>query len=492
MNVSIQTNDALSRTIKVEVTKDDYAESCKKSLHKLRQQAQLPGFRKGMAPLALLEKKYGQEIKVEEIDKLVVGAISKGIKDNNLDVLGQPMPSETDNKPFNFDTDETFEFSVDIALRPEIDAEFTKDDHLPWYKIKVEDQDVDEQIDIYRDNYGTYEQVEIYDQDMDMLKGRLTELEGIVPKEGGIVVENTVLMPIHFKDETEKGKFAGARTGDRVVFNPFAAYAGTEAPLAALLNIEKEKVKDMTGDFTYEINTIERYKAAELNDEFYAKLFGEEVVKDEAGFREKVREIITGQYASYSQQQFSQDALELLKEKVKDVSFADSILKRWIRATSEKTSQEDVEEEYPEMIEQFKRQLIVDKIMNANGLTVEKEDLNACAIQMAYKQLQSYGMHQPSKDMIEYLVSDMMKNEQTVTHLTDIVSLNKATRSIQPQITLDEQEVTIAEFTKLTKETKSTESDELTESTELIESDESTEAIESTELTESTEETELN
>lgn len=483
MNVSIQTNVALSRTIKVEITKDDYAESCKKSLHKLRQQTILPGFRKGMAPLALLEKKYGKDIKAEEIDKLIREGVAKGIKDNNLNVLGQAVPNETD-KPINFDNDDDIEFSIDVALYPEITTEFTKDDHLPWYKIKVEDEAIDDQIDTYRRDYGTYERVEAYEHETDMLKGTLTELEGIVPKEDGVVVEDAVLAPMYFKDKTEKSKFAGAKTGDRIIFNPFAAYAGMEAPLAALLHIEKEKAKDMTGDFTYEIIEIEHYKESELNEKFYAKLFGEGVVKDEADFREKMRGVITNTYANYSQQRFAQDAFELLKEKANEISLADSVLKRCMPTKSENPSQEDIEHDYIDMADHLKRQLIIDKIMQTNGLTVEDEDLNSYARHLAYQQWQSHSMYQPTEDILDYFVADIKKNEQNMKNLTELITLDKVTASIQEQITLDEQEVTITEFAKLTE---SNESNELTESAETTESAELTEMAETTETTELTE-----
>ena len=224
MNVSLKNNDAVSGIVKLEIVKADYADQVDKSLRSLRQKANVPGFRKGMVPMGMVKKMYGKHVLVEEINKLVSENLFKYIRENDLHILGEPMPNETEQKPLDFDKEEDFEFCFDVALAPEINIELSKNDKLPFYQVAIDEEMLNNQVNAYRSNFGSYDKVDEVEE-KDMVKGTVAELENGAPKEGGIVVEDAVLMPMYIKDEEEKAKFIGAKVNAVVVFNPNKVYS---------------------------------------------------------------------------------------------------------------------------------------------------------------------------------------------------------------------------------------------------------------------------
>lgn len=224
------------------------------------------------------------------------------------------MPNESEQKPINFDTQEDFEFCFDVALAPEINITLSKSDKLPYYEVAIDDEMLNQQIDAYTANFGTYDKAEEVEE-KDMVKGTVAELENGSPKEGGIVVEEAVLMPAYMKDEAEKAKFVGAKVNSVVVFNPNKAYEGAEAEIASFLKVDKEAVAGITGDFSFEITEITRHQKAEMNQELFDKVFGEGVVTCEEEFKNKIKDALTDQFTPQSDYKFLLDAREVLVQK---------------------------------------------------------------------------------------------------------------------------------------------------------------------------------
>ena len=241
MNVSFQNIDKVSGLLTVKLEKADYQEKVDKQLKSFRQKAQIPGFRKGMVPMSLVKKMYGKSVIAEEVNKTLSEQVYDYIKNNNLNVLGEPLPNEEKQPEIDFDTMEEFEFVFDIALAPEFKAEVSNQDKIDYYTIEVTDEMVDNQVKAYTQRNGKYDKVDVY-QDNDMLKGLIAELdENGNTKEGGVQVEGAVLMPSYMKNDEQKAIFANAKVNDVLVFNPNTAYDGHEAEIASLLKIEKSR-----------------------------------------------------------------------------------------------------------------------------------------------------------------------------------------------------------------------------------------------------------
>ncbi len=448
MNVSLKNNDAVSGIVKLEIVKADYADLVEKNLRGLRQKANIPGFRKGMVPMGMVKKMYGKHVLVEEINKLVSDNLFKYIRENKLNILGEPMPNQTEQKPLDFEKDEDFEFCFDVALAPEIHIELGKDDQVPYYQVAIDQDMLGKQIESYQANFGSYDNADNAEE-KDLIKGTVAELENGSPKEGGIVVEEAVLMPMYIKDEEEKAKFMGAGVNSVVVFNPHKAYEGAEAEIASFLKIDKEKVAETTGDFSFEIKEITRHKPAELNQELFDKVFGEGVVTSEEEFKNKIKEALAEQFTPQSDFKFLTDIRDVLVAKAGELAFADDLLKRWLLSANEKNTPESIEADYPQIVNDLKYHLIKEYLVKENGLNVEDADIENFARRVAKAQFAQYGMLSVPEDVLGGYAKDMLKNKQTLQNVIDRAVEEKLAGWLKEQITLDVKEVSADEFGKL-------------------------------------------
>lgn len=448
MNVSLKNNDAVSGIVKLEIVKADYADRVEKSLRSFRQKANVPGFRKGMVPMSMVRKMYGKHVLVEEVNKLISENLFKYIQENNVNILGEPMPNQTEQKDVNFDTDEDFEFFFDVALAPEINIELSKNDKVPFYQVNIDDTMLNSQVESYCSNFGSYEAAEEIEE-KDLVKGTVAELENGSPKEGGIVTESVVLMPMYIKNEEEKAKFIGAKVNSVIVFSPNKAFEGAEAEISSFLKIDKEKVAETTGDFSFEIKEISRHKNAELNQELFDKVFGEGAVASEEEFKNKIKDALAEQFAPQSDFKFLTDIRDVLVEKAGELSFADDLLKRWLLAASEKNTKASIDEDYPKIIEDLKYHLIKETLLKKNNLKVEDADIESFAKRVAKAQFAQYGMLAVPEDVLENYSKDMLKNKQTLQNIIDRAVEEKLAAWLKEQIELDVKEVSAEEFAKL-------------------------------------------
>ena len=448
MNISLKNNDTTSGIIKREIGQSDYAEQVEKSLKNIRKKANIPGFRKGMVPMGMIKKMYGKQALAEEINKLVSEKLYHYIQENKLNILGEPLPNQTEQKAIDFNTQEEFEFCFDVALAPEIKIELSKKDKLPYYKVKIDDEMVSKQLDAYRANFGSYDKVDEVEE-KDLVKGVIAELENGAVKEGGIVVEDAILMPSYIKNEEERKKFLGAKNNTVVIFNPNKAYDGAEAEIASLLKIDKSKVAETTSDFSFEIKEITRHKDAEMNQELFDKVFGEGIVTSEEEFKNKIVEALTEQYVPQSDFKFLEDAREMLVGKVGELKFADSILKRWLLVANEKNTPEKVEEDYPQIIKDLTYHLIKESIVKDNEIKVEDADVETFAKRVAKSQFAQYGMLSVPEDVLDNYAKDMLKNKQTLQNIIERAVEEKIAAWLKEQVELEEKEVSTEEFNKL-------------------------------------------
>jgi trigger factor len=445
MNITLKSIDPVNATLTIAIVKEDYQPQIEKALNEIRKNSVIDGFRKGNAPKSRIQAMYGKSVLVDEINKLVSEKLYDYIKENKLNVLGEPLPSKNEQKPLDFNNQEDYEFVFDLALAPELNIQLTKDDKVPYYTIAVSDDMIEKQINSYKANYGTYDNTTELVEDKDMVKGTLTELN-----EGGLADDSAVLMPSFIKDETEKAKFAGAKVGDTIVFNPYKAYEGHETELSSFLKIKKEEVKNHQGDFSLTINEITRYKEAELNQELFDKIYEPGTVTSEEAFKEKVKENIAQQLAPESDYKFIVDAKQLLEDKAKDVQFPDAFLKRWlVESDPEKRTEESVEQDYPEILKDLKFQLIKENLVKENDIKVETEDVQQAALNATRAQFAQYGMSNIPDDLLQNYAQEMLKKEKSLRNLVDKVVEDKIIGVLKEQVTLAPKEVSVEEFQKL-------------------------------------------
>lgn len=446
MNISLQNVDSVSAVLTVQIEKADYQEKVEKALKTLRQKVNMPGFRKGMVPAGLIKKQYGVSVLAEEIDKLLQEKVFEYIRENKVNMLGTPLPKENQ---VNFETEENFEFSFDIALAPEFNVELSANDSVDYYDINVTDEMVDQQVKMYTQRTAKYEKVEDY-QDNDMLKGLLAELdENGNTKEGGVQVEGAVMMPVYMKNDEQKAIFNGAKTNTVLVFNPSVAFDNNEAELASLLKLKKEEVADHKGNFSFQIEEITRMIPGELTQELFDQVLGEGKAHSEEEFRAQIKETIAKQFEADSDYKFLIDVRTYLTNKIGKLEFPDALLKRIMLDNNKEKGEEFVAENYEKSLEELTWHLIKEKLVAANDIKVEQGDLTNMAKEATRAQFVQYGMINVPEELLENYSKEMLKKQESVEALLNRVVESKLSETLKGQVTLNHKAVSAEEFNQM-------------------------------------------
>ena len=446
MNISLQNVDSVSAVLTVQIEKADYQEKVEKALKTLRQKVNMPGFRKGMVPAGLIKKQYGVSVLAEEIDKLLQEKVFEYIRENKVNMLGTPLPKENQ---VNFETEENFEFSFNIALAPEFNVELSANDSVDYYDINVTDEMVDQQVKMYTQRTAKYEKVEDY-QDNDMLKGLLAELdENGNTKEGGVQVEGAVMMPVYMKNDEQKAIFNGAKTNTVLVFNPSVAVDNNEAELASLLKLKKEEVADHKGNFSFQIEEITRMIPGELTQELFDQVLGEGKAHSEEEFRAQIKETIAKQFEADSDYKFLIDVRTYLTNKIGKLEFPDALLKRIMLDNNKEKGEEFVAENYEKSLEELTWHLIKEKLVAANDIKVEQGDLTNMAKEATRAQFAQYGMINVPEELLENYSKEMLKKQESVEALLNRVVESKLSETLKGQVTLNHKAVSAEEFNQM-------------------------------------------
>lgn len=446
MNISLQNTDKLNAVLTAVVEPADYEGNVAKAIKDFSKKANMPGFRPGKVPAALIKKQYGKSIIAEEVNKVLQESLYNYIRENKVNMLGEPLPM-VENNGINIAEGETFTFKFEIALAPEFEVELTSEDKLNYYNVEVPEDMIENQIMMYRQRGGSYDKVESY-QDNDMVKGVITELdESGNSKEEGLSAEAVVMLPKYFKNEDQKALFAEAKVGDIIKFNPSVAYDNNEVEISSLLKIEKEKAADYKGDFNFQINEITRFVPGELNQELFDAVYPGGEVKSEEEFRAKIKEAIVNQFKKDSDYKFILDLRNYLKEKVGALEFPDEKLKRILLANAKDASK--VEENYDRNIEELTWHLIKEKLVEQTGIKVNDDDVIEMGKEVTRMQFAQYGMLNIPEEYLDNSVKEMMKKKETVDNLIDRCIEVKLGAALKEKVTLEEKNVTVDEFNKM-------------------------------------------
>ena len=446
MNISLQNVDKVSALLTVQIEKADYQERVDKTLKTIRQRANMPGFRKGMVPMGLIKRQYGTSVLVEEVDKLMQEKVGEYIRDNKVNMLGTPLPKESNA---NFETDENFEFSFDIALAPEFELELSNADTVDYYDIEVTDAMVDQQVKMYTQRTAKYDKVEEY-QENDMLKGLLAELdENGNTKEGGVQVEGAVMMPTYMKNDDQKAIFNGAKVNTVLVFNPSVAFDNNDAELASLLRLKKEEVAEHKGNFSFQIEEITRMIPGDLTQELFDQVLGEGKAHNEEEFRAQIKEAIAKQFESDSDYKFLLDVRTYTMGKVGKLEFADGLMKRIMLENNKEKGEEFVNENYEKSLEELTWHLIKEKLVAANNIKVEQADINNMAKEATRAQFAQYGMINVPDELLENYSKEMLKKRESVEALVNRVIESKLAEAVKTQVTLNHKAISVEDFNKM-------------------------------------------
>lgn len=448
MNISFENPDKVNGLLTITVEEADYAANVEKTLKDYRKKANIPGFRPGMVPMGLIKRQFGASIKMEEINKFVGEQIYKYVKDNKIQMLGDPLPS--DKQDFvDIEKDAPYTFKFDIAVAPEFKCELTGRDKIDYYDIAVDDALINRQIEMFASQAGKYVSAEQYAEG-DTLKGDLRELdENGNTKEEGLTIESALVMPSYMKGEDQKKLFEGAKAGDIITFNPRKAYPESDAEVAALLKIEREQVSEHTGDFSYQITEINHFQKHAVDQELFDTVYGKDSCKDESDFREKIAEGLKGQLATDSDFKFIQDVRAHCEKKVGKVEYPTEILKRIMLANNKERGQEFVDKNYEASIKELTWHLIKEQLVAAHGIKIGDAEVKDAAKEAARAQFAQYGMNNVPDEYVNNYAEEMLKKQETVQSFVDRAIDRKLTGILKGVVKLNNKSVSLDEFNKL-------------------------------------------
>ena len=448
MEIKFEKTGEACGQITVSVNEADYEAKVTEKLTEIGKKHVIPGFRKGHISLPELRKRFGREVKSESINDVVISAVFDYIRDNNLKVLGQPLPAEATE----IDLKQTeYTFKYDLALWPELNMVLDKTVTLPFYKIEVNQEMMDEQDKNLRERFGAQVPGEEVDAKA-VVKGSIMELneDGTVKTtEDAIQVVAGIVAPFLFKGKEEADKFLGKHVGDKIAFNPSKAADGQVAEIASMLNIDKEKAAEVKADFEFVISEIIVLKPAEHDQDFFDDVFGKDKVHNEEEYNEALRNMIAASLAPNSFQMFNRDAHDWLVKTYGDMKLDNGLLKRWILLQDKNATAEQLDQDFDKMLPGIKWEIISGEVAEKLGVKVEEADLLARASFIARQQMQQYGMYNMDEETVTDMGKRILADKNYRRHIAEEVEELKTFDALRNAITLDEKTVTLDEFRKL-------------------------------------------
>jgi trigger factor len=441
MNITFENADKVNGLMTITVEENDFKEAVEKTLKDYRKKANVPGFRPGQVPMGMIKRMYGTAVKMDAINRVVGQEMYKYVKDNNIQMLGEPLPHEG-NEAVDIEKPAPYTFQFDLAVAPEINVKLSGHDKIDYLTIDVDDKLIDQQVRMYASRGGSYQKADDY-QDNDMLKGDLREQD----KENGIELSEALVMPTYIKDEDQKKLFEGSKLGDIITFNPRKAYQ-SDAELASLLKVDKADLGFHTGDFTYQITEISRFTPAEVNQELFDQVYGKDAVKDEKEFRERVAEEIKAQLQQNSDWKFLQDLRAHCEKKAGKLTWPDELLKRIMKQNNPDKGDDYVEKNYEGSVKELTWHLIKEQLVSANDIKISDDEVKAAAREAARAQFAQYGMSNVPDEYLDNYAQDMLKKEENVQGFVDRAIDQKLIEVMKNVVKLNEKTVSLDEFNK--------------------------------------------
>jgi trigger factor len=447
MNITRESIDDLNAVLRIQVEKADYDGNVEKVLRDYRKKANIKGFRPGMVPIGLIKKMYGKAVQIDEINKVVTDNIQRYLTDEKIEILGDPLPKIDENEKIDFETQESFTFSFDLGLAPAFETKLSKKNKVTYYEIAADDKMKNDYLNNYTRRYGKFEKADI-SEEKDILKGKIEALdEKGNPVPDGILADDTSLSIEIIKDKKIKKQFIGRAEKDSIDFDLRKAFPN-DNEIAGLLKKQKEEIVKAEGDFRFTINEISRFSPAELNQELFDRIYGENNIHSEEEFRNRINEEIIANLRNESEYKLSVDLKKLAIEK-SEFQLPETFLKRWLLKVNEKTTEELVEKEFDNFSRDLKWQLIRNKIARTNELKITEEELLKEAEKITRYQFSQYGLFYATDEQVENYAKETLKREEDAKRIADKILEEKVNLILKDIVKLENKSVSIEEFNKL-------------------------------------------
>ena len=447
MDITLDKKSNTDAAITIHIAEEDYQPGVEQKIKEYRKQANMKGFRPGKVPVGLIKKMYGKNIKIEEINHILAHQLPQYVREHDLNIVGEPMPNQEANEGIDWENQSDYDFVFDVGMVDEISYDLSQDVTITKHNIELTEQELDETTENLRKRFSKTEPAEQSEAE-DILRGKVWRAE-----EGDqAAIENETSLDLSTLDEERVAPFLGKKVGDEVTFDLRTLYP-EDSEAALLLGKDYDEVADIQGEFHFTINEVMRHIPAEVNQDFFDEVFGKDTVQNEEEFREKLRETISENYARETEAMLKRDIRNYYLENTQ-IDLPEEFLKRWLLVTNEgKFTPEQIEEEYPIYSQELKWNLLVNKIMEDREIKIEHEEVKAKAHEMVLAQFGMVGSNLALDERFDPIVENFLKGEDGNNYLRafEQAKQDRLFEEIMNNVTIEEKEVTVDEFSELAK-----------------------------------------
>ena len=430
-------------SIQINVLKEDYEPQVKKELNKIKQRAQVPGFRPGMVPFGMVKKMYGAQATIEVLNSLVSETLNNYILDNKLDLIGFPLSDPEHQQPVDFESQDSIDFYFEAALRPEIKVDYKKVS-IDFAHVIADDAALDKTIEEIVERNPEITHPETVGEE-DILELKVREAEDGKEVEGGFKKDYVLLDLKEVKTKTHKKKFIGKTTGSEFIVN-LSVVLGSNEKAAKILGNDAPA----DSDYNIIIDGIRHEEKPELNPDFFKKIFPDREIADLDAFRAAVKEEMEKQYANETDRILFTKMIDALVEKT-PFNLPDEFLKRWIYENNQgKLSVEDIEKNYAENYSKGLRwQLIEDSIVKENmELAITEAEVRSFLISQIFPGIDYNTVDDEMKARLDKIVDSYLKNEEQVNNVKNQMADVKMTNFLKTKLKIKYTDQTYDEFIK--------------------------------------------
>jgi len=447
MNISQEKIDSLNAVVTINIKPEDYQPRVDKAIKDHAKKAKIPGFRPGMVPPAHIKKMYGKSILVDEVNNLLSDTLNNYINEQQLEVLGQPLPKMDDDKQYNWDFADDFEFNYELGLAPAFEVDFSSKDKVTQYVIKADKETLESRIKNIRKSYGKMTNPDV-SADGDVLYAELVQLSPDGSVFDGGVTNTTSVRLDQVQDEKIKKSLIGLKKDDEVTLDIQKAYNNDATSIAAILKVDDETAAELKSNFRLTVKNVNRLEESDLNQEFFDKLFGEGTVTTEEEFRAKITEEVEAMFAQDADRKLQNDLYKLAIEKA-TFQLPDEFLKRWLKTTNEKLTEEELTGGYDDFAKNLKWTLLENKIIKDNKIEIKYEEVFAAAKQRLDAQFRMYSPQPLSEEQLGQYAVQYLQNRDEANKIFEEVKALKALDYLKSVVTLDKKEVDAKDFSSV-------------------------------------------
>jgi len=441
LNITLDKKSTIEASIKVKLNEEDYQLKVEEKVKEYAKTASIKGFRPGKVPLGLIRKMHGKSILVEEVNHLLSHAVNDYVKENDLKIIGQPLPNTSNADKIDWDTQKEFDFEFDLGLIDEFKVDLSSKEKVKGYSIKVDDQTMNETLDNLKKQFGQMINPDVSEEG-DTLFGTLSQDEG--------ELTNDTAMNISDVDKKSQKQFIGVKKEDAITFAIEKAIKDTSA-MATLLGTTESEIQDLKGSFTFTVKNVNRTEPAVLNQEMFDKVFGPNAVKNEEEFLKKISDTISGNYSRETDLFLENSIRDHFVAKTK-IDVPNNFLKRWLLASNDgKVTEEVLEKEYDLYVTSLKWDLIKSKIAEENEIKVENEDVLAKSKAMIMEQFGGQGLGDQFADKLDEFADNYLKANNGENYMTVFSQVHgeKIMEVIKDKISISDKAVSVDEFQKI-------------------------------------------